>query len=235
MYIPYELLGKIFIHLVLFALAGTGIALLIGAYSFKKRRIIFPGFVLFTLYLFYSPSKLLCRFFRIRENLVDDILIDLRNALMLDRFVHTKENRVVFLPQCMRHPDCRARCDPIHGYECKRCGKCDISKICEAADRCNFKVFIIPGSSFVKKIFKEYRPQSCFKVFIIPGSSFVKKIFKEYRPQSCLGVACYNELAEDMQEVSFVPVQGVLLLRDGCFNTKADVEEIIRKMEICDV
>ena len=209
--IPYEFLGKIFVYLMLFALAGTGIALLIGAYSFKNHKIIFPGFVLFMLYLFYSPTKLLCRVFRIRETLVDDILIDVRNAITLDRFVHTKENRGVFLPQCMRHPECKARCDPIHGYECKRCGKCDISKIYEAADRCNFKVFVIPGSSFVKKI------------------------FKEYRPQSCLGVACYNELAEDMQEVSFIPVQGVLLLRDGCFNTKANVEEIIRKMEMCDV
>ena len=76
---------------MLFALAGTGIALLIGAYSFKNHKIIFPGFVLFMLYLFYSPTKLLCRVFRIRETLVDDILIDVRNAIMLDRFVRTKE------------------------------------------------------------------------------------------------------------------------------------------------
>ena len=114
MNIPYDFLGEIFIYLVIFVIAGTVIALLIGAYSFKNHRIVFPGFVLFTLYLFYSPAKWICKVFRIRETLVDDILIDIRNALMLDRFVHTKENRVVFLPQCMRHPECRARCDPIH-------------------------------------------------------------------------------------------------------------------------
>jgi hypothetical protein len=211
MQIPYELLGKLFVSLVLLALAGTVIALLLGAYSFKKRRIIFPSFVLFTLYIFYSPARWLCRVFRIRETLVDDILIDLRNAMMLEDFIHTKEGRVVLLPQCMRHPNCKARCDPVHGYECKRCGLCDISKICEAGEKYNFQVFVIPGGSFVKKI------------------------FKESRPKACLGVACYNELAEDMQEVSFVPVQGVLLLKDGCFNTQANVDEIIRKMEICDV
>jgi hypothetical protein len=211
MQIPYELLGKLFVSLVLLALAGTVVALLLGAYSFKKRRIIFPSFVLFTLYIFYSPARWLCRVFRIRETLVDDILIDLRNAMMLEDFIHTKEGRVVLLPQCMRHPNCKARCDPVHGYECKRCGLCDISKICEAGEKYNFQVFVIPGGSFVKKI------------------------FKESRPKACLGVACYNELAEDMQEVSFVPVQGVLLLKDGCFNTQANVDEIIRKMEICDV
>jgi len=90
-------------------------------------------------------------------------------------------------------------------------GLCDISKLCDAADRCDFRVFVVPGGSFVKKI------------------------FKEYRPESCLGVACYNELSENMQAVSFVPVQGVLLLKDGCFNTEANVEEIIQKMEMCHV
>ncbi len=74
-----------------------------------------------------------------------------------------------------------------------------------------------------------------FKVFVVPGGSFVKKIFKEYRPEACLGVACYNELAENMQAVSFIPVHGILLLRDGCFNTQANVEEIIQKMEMCNV
>ncbi|HII01067.1 TPA: DUF116 domain-containing protein [Methanosarcinaceae archaeon] len=211
MQIPYELLGKLFVFLVLLAMAGTVFALLLGAYSFKKRRIVFPSFVLFTLYIFYSPARWLCRVFRIRETLVDDILIDLRNAISLEDFIHTKEGRVVLLPQCMRHPNCKARCDPLHGYECKRCGLCDISKICEAGDKYNFEVFVIPGGSFVKKI------------------------FKKYGPKACLGVACYNELAEDMQEVSFVPVQGVLLLKDGCFNTEANVDEIIRRMEMCDV
>lgn len=211
MQIPYEFMGKVFVFLTFLALCGTVFALLIGAYSFKKRKILFPSFILFTLYLFYSPARWICKVFRIRETLVDDILIDVRNAMMLDDFVHTKENRIVLLPQCMRHPNCKARCDPVHGYECKRCGLCDIAKICEAGDKYGFKVFVIPGSSFVKKI------------------------FKEYKPRACLGVACYNELAEDMQEVSFVPVQGVLLLRDGCFNTEANVEEIIRKMEMCNV
>lgn len=211
MEVPYEFLGKIFIYLMLFALAGIGIALLVGAYSFKNHKIIFPGFVLFTLYLFYSPAKWLCKVFRIRDTLVDDILIDVRNAVMFDDFLHTKGRRILLLPQCLRHPSCKARCDPVFGYECKRCGLCDISKLCDAAGRCNFRVFVVPGGSFIKKI------------------------FKEYMPEACLGVACYNELAENMQAVSFVSVQGVLLRKDGCFNTEANVEEIIQKMEMCNV
>ena len=144
-------------------------------------------------------------------SIVDDILIDVRNAVMYDDFLHTEGKKILLLPQCLRHPNCKARCDPIYGYECQRCGLCDISKLCDAADRCNFRVFVVPGGSFVKKI------------------------FKEYRPEACLGVACYNELSENMQAVSFIPVHGILLLRDGCFNTQANVEEIIQKMEMCNV
>jgi len=211
MQIPYEFLGKVFIFLLVFAFAGILLAFLVGAYSFKKHKIIFPGFVLFTLYIFYSPTKWVCKVLGIRETLVDDILIDVRNATTHDAFQHTKGRKILLLPQCLRHPSCKARCDPVHGYECKRCGLCDISKLNEAAERYNFQVFVVPGGSFVKKI------------------------FKKYRPEACLGVACYNELSENMQTVSFIPVQGVLLLKDGCFNTEANVEEIIQKMEICNV
>ncbi len=208
--ISYELLGKVFVWLVALSLIGIFFALIIGVYSFQKRRIIFPGFVLFILYLFYSPAKWICKVFRIRPTIVDEILVEVRNAVSHEGFIQTRGERAVFLPQCMRHPDCKARCDPILGYECKRCGLCDIAKICDAAD--------------------EYG----FKVYVIPGGSFVKKIIKVNRPASCIGVACYVELAESMQAVSFMPVQGVCLLKDGCFNTKVDADAVIEKMRICE-
>lgn len=208
MQIPYEILGKVFILLVIVVIVSIGIALLLGAYSFRRQRILFPNFVLFMLYLFYGPAKWICRRFSIRDTIVDEILIELRNALMLEKFRSTKGRKVVFLPQCLRHPDCKARCDPIDGYQCRKCGKCDIGTICEAGEKYGFRIFVIPGGSFVKKI------------------------LKAHRPESCIGVACYPELSESMQGVAaYMPVQGVCLLKDGCFNTEANVDEIIQKME----
>ncbi|MGP8322019.1 MAG: DUF116 domain-containing protein [Methanosarcinaceae archaeon] len=212
MLISYEFLGKLFVCLAAAVFILTAIALVLGAYSFRKHKIIFPNFILFMLYLFYAPAKWICRVFFIKEEIVDEILIEIRNAVMLDRFKHTKERRAVILPQCMRNPKCRARCDPIVGYECNRCGMCDIARIAEAADKYDFKVFVVPGDSFVRKI------------------------LKSYNPGACLGVACYVELTESMQSVSkFMPVQGICLIRDGCYDTKVDVDEVIKKMEICDV
>jgi hypothetical protein len=211
MLVPYELLGKLFVYFAALVFLVTALALAIGIYSFRKHTILFPNFVLFMLYLFYSPAKWICRVFYIKEELVDEILIELKNAMMLDRFKHTRERRAVILPQCMRHPECRARCDPIIGYECKKCGLCDIAEIVEAADRYGFKVFVVPGDSFVRKI------------------------LQSYKPGACLGVACYTELTESMQAVSkLVPVQGVCLMRDGCYDTRVNVAEVIRKMEVCD-
>jgi len=211
MSINYELLGRVFVYLIAAVFLMTLLSLLLGAYSFRKHKILFPNFILFMLYLFYAPAKWICRVFSIREELVDEILIELKNAVMLEDFKHS-ERRAVVLPQCMRHPECKARCDPIVGYECKKCGMCDIGRIVEAAEKYNFKVFVVPGDSFVRKI------------------------MQSYKPGACLGVACYTELTESMQAVSkFVPVQGVCLLKDGCYDTKVDVDEVIRKMEMCDV
>ncbi|MDK2891830.1 MAG: uncharacterized protein PWQ49_222 [Methanohalophilus sp.] len=161
--------------------------------------------------MFYSPSKWVCKVLQIRDTLVDEILIEVRNAVMRNDFIHNNDRRIILLPQCLRNSDCCARCDPIFGYECKQCGKCDIGTV--------YKVAQSKG----------------FKVFVIPGGSFVKKIIKQYKPRSCIGVACYTELSESMEEVSFMPVQGIPLLKDGCFETKVDVDEVIKAMEMCDV
>ncbi len=211
MEIPYELLGKVFVYAAIVAFIGLMLALILGAYSFKQRKILFPNFVLFILYLFYSPAKWICGAFQIRETLVDEILIEVRNAVMRNAFIHNKGKRVLFLPQCLRHGDCTAKCHPIFGYECKRCGKCSIGKISKAADDLGFTTFVVPGGSFIKKI------------------------IKQFKPSSCIGVACYTELSEAMEEVSFMPVQGVCLLKDGCFETSVDVNEVIKTMRLCDV
>jgi hypothetical protein len=145
MQIPYELLGRIFVYAVIISFLILLIALTVGVYSFRKRKILFPGFVLFVLYLFYSPAKWVFRILRIRETLVDEILIEVRNAAMRDAFIRNKDRRIVLLPQCLRHANCRARCDPIYGYECRHCGKCDIDRISRAAEEKGFTVFVIPG------------------------------------------------------------------------------------------
>ncbi|MCS3922957.1 DUF116 domain-containing protein [Methanosalsum natronophilum] len=212
MVFSYELFGRLFVYLAIAIFSITGFTLLIGLYSFKRNTMIFPNLILFVLYLFYSPAKWICHVFSIKDTLVDEILVEVRNAVMIDKFKKICDKKVLILPQCMRHSSCQARCDPIVGYQCKECGKCDIGLLCQEARKYNFKVFVIPGDSFVKKI------------------------MRSYKPNSCIGVACFQELTESMQSVSkHIPVQGVFLLKDGCYMTTVDIEEVVTKMEMCDV
>lgn len=160
------------------------------------------------LYLFYSPVKWVFNAFSMNDLLVDEILVEIQNAVNLNKFKKQTERKIILLPQCLRSSACRARCDSLYGFICTKCGHCDAGRIMSEADKRGFQVFIIPGGSFVKKI------------------------FQECRPTSCIGVACPVELSESMQKTSVIPSQGVYLLTDGCFETKVDVYDVVEKMEL---
>jgi len=203
--IPYELIGEAAVYISLTSLAVLFAAIMLGLYSFKK--IIFPTFVLFVLDLMYSPAKWLCRVFSIRSTLIDEIMVEIRNGVYLDDFKKIKDNKILVGPQCMRHPECKARCDPCIGYICQSCGKCDFTRL------------------------KKECEKKGYDMFIVPGDSFVRKIVKLRKPNAALGIACFEELNESMHDLSpTLPVQGVALLRDGCFNTAVNVEDVIDRM-----
>jgi hypothetical protein len=176
-------------------------------YSLKKKKTIFSSFVLFMLYLFYFPNKWILTVFSKNDLLIDEILVEIQNAVYLDKFKKQNQKKVLLLPHCLRSSDCHARCDPFYGYACTHCGRCDISEIIKEAKKRDFKVFIIPGGSFIKKI------------------------FKENPPTSWIAVACPVELSEVMQKIS-IPSQGVYLLNSGCFETKVNISDVISKMEL---
>ncbi|MCL2863436.1 MAG: DUF116 domain-containing protein [Methanimicrococcus sp.] len=208
MAINFALIGKIaaglFITLVIFNL----IALMIGIYTIRKKKILLPKFVLFMLYFFYAPTKWVFNIFSMNDLLIDKILVEIQNAIYLDKFKKQDQRKIVLLPQCLRNSSCHARCDPLYGFICTKCGRCDIGTIMKEAEKRDFTVFVIPGSSFVKKI------------------------FREYKPTSCIGIACPIELSESMQKTSVIPSQGVYLLNDGCFETKVDVCAVVEKMDM---
>ncbi|MCC2509379.1 DUF116 domain-containing protein [Methanimicrococcus blatticola] len=208
MAINYILIGQIAVWLLLIVILFNLLALALGIYSIRKKKIIFPKFVLFMLYLFYSPTKWFFSAFSMNDLLVDEILVEIQNTVFLDKFKKQTERKVILLPQCLRSSDCHARCDPLYGFICTKCGRCDIGEITKEAEARDFKVFVVPGSSFVKKI------------------------FKEYKPTSCIGVACPVELSESMQKTSIIPSQGVYLINDGCFETKVNVNDVILKMDL---
>jgi hypothetical protein len=207
----YELLGRLtFIFLIgLFLLLL--LSLLLGIILVKKKRIVFPKILLFTIDNFYFQLKKISKLLGLRDSIVDFIGIELRNTLSLKDFsLISPGDRILVVPQCLRHPKCPARLDSSRGILCKECGLCVIKELKGEAERLGYRFFTVPGGRFVERI------------------------VKTVKPKAALGVACYKDLNMAMHELgrsSFI-VQGVPLVRDGCVGTEVNLRELLDRMKL---
>ena len=67
-----------------------------------------------------------------------------------------------------------------------------------------------------------------YRVFIGPGSSFIKRMVKKYRPGGIIGVGCILEVKEglDLCDRLGIPGMGVVTLKDGCVETCVNWSEV---------
>lgn len=207
----YEILGRItFLFLIAF-LALFLLSFFLGVILIKKKRVVLPKILLFTIDNFYFQFKKLANIFGISESLVDYIGIELRNTLSTKAFARVSpKDRILVVPQCLRHPKCPARLDSARGILCKECGMCVIKDLKGEAERLGYGFYTVPGGRFVERI--------------------VMRV----KPKAALGVACYKDLNTAMRELSrsrFI-VQGVPLVRDGCVGTKVNLRELLECMKL---
>jgi len=193
-------LGQIVFYLgILVFLIAVILALLI-AYSFKTERFLFPNFMLSTIALLENFVKGIFRFAGVEDSIVDDVGIQLKNKVSLKKFEKAPyESRIVFFPQCLRSIDCPSKLSP-EGIQCINCGRCEVG----AAKR------IAEGLGY--------------RAFIVPGSSFIKRVVRKYKPEVILGVGCRSEIKNglDMCQNFGVPGVGITLSRAGCVSTILD-------------
>lgn len=144
------------------------------------------------------------------EELADQIYVELKNRAHAEDFARVPpEKRAVFIPQCLRNfRECPAELGE-YGFECMKCGRCQICSIIEAGERMGYRQFyIVPGGSLVKKILKSKVPRGEIK--------------------AAVGIACWPELAEAAEKLSHLrlPLQAVPLIRAGCINTAVDLRRV---------
>jgi hypothetical protein len=141
----------------------------------------------------------------IKPENIDRLYIELKNSMFSERFKKTRpSDKIVFLPQCLRNSKtCTAILTPT-GWACR---KCSGHKTC--------KVFRI----------KKRAESLGYRVFVVPGGSLVTKLIDELKPKAVMGVACIKELIMAADELS-IPIQGVLLSRDGCVNTDVRINDV---------
>ena len=74
------------------------------------------------------------------------------------------------------------------------------------------------------------------EIFLNPAKKKYVLNIKKYNPQAVLGVCCYEEanMAFDRLRGTNIYPQAVMLLQDGCKDTKANVAEVKEKMMLID-
>ena len=203
----YQIFGQIVFILGLVILTLLSVTLILGKLLIKEDKLVFPRLLLFTIDMFYGLFKKFSENVGVDAKIVDQIGVEVRNKVNEKFFKKIKpQDKILVLPHCLRHADCEAKLESS-GLVCKDCNRCVIGVLKSKAENKGFKVFIIPGSTFLKKILE-------------------KNNFK-----AVLGVACYQDLNLAMMKLSKFSCQGVPLLKDGCINTKVDPRAVLEKID----
>ncbi|MCI0496916.1 MAG: DUF116 domain-containing protein [Thermoplasmata archaeon] len=199
---------------IVFLLVGLSllVAIAFGYFGYRKGVVLFPQPIVLLIDVFYSPLKRAFSVIHRDPRLVDDISIALRNHLNRDDYaIVPPKDRVILVPQCLRHTRCPAPMSSEDGFGCKVCGLCDIAKIYKVGEAIGTEIYIAPGGRFAKRILARS---------------------KEGGKRAVLGVACHTDLYEGMlaSKIGKIPAQGVPLSTEGCVATQVDIERVIDMM-----
>ncbi len=198
------LIGEITILITIGAIVTAFVLVIISLHSIRKKRLYFPRLIKSGLVFLEGLMKGMFRFFGLEDRELFTFMIKLMNSMNSREFARIPvEDRAIFMPQCLRSSNCPAHLTP-EGLKCKNCGQCDVGQ----------------ARLLLEKL--------GYKVFIVPGSSFIKRMVKKYRPKAIIGVGCLAEVKEgiDMADKLGLVVMGVVTLKEGCVETIANWQEI---------
>ena len=198
------LLGEATLIVVVFLVVMALILLVIALVSVRNGHLYLPRIMKPWFFLLEGLVKAICRFFGLDDRDLISFSIKLQNSMNKKSFEGVPvEKRAVFLPQCLRSARCPANLTP-EGIWCQGCGLCTTGEA-------------------IRELL-----QMGYRVFIVPGSSFIKRMVKKYRPGGIIGVGCTIEVKEglDLCDHLGIPGMGVVTLKDGCVETCVNWNEV---------
>ena len=199
----FYLVGEAVVLLAVLVLILSIIVALLILYSFKTGNFFAARYMLIGIVLLENVIKAIFWVLRIDDSIIDDVGVRLRNYINNRKFSRVPyEERFIFMPQCVRSTECPAKLTP-EGIKCIDCGRCRVGEA------------------------KKYAEGLGYRLFVVPGSSFIKRMIKKYQPQAIVGVGCHMEIKEglDLCHRYGIPARGIPLLRSGCVSTDLDWEQ----------
>lgn len=206
----FAIIGKFVVYFALFLLLIAILGSFLIGYSFKTEKFIFPGFMLFSITLLENLVKALFRLIKMDDSIVDDVGIALKNKISLRKFRDTPVNkRLIFFPQCLRAVTCPSKLSP-EGMQCIYCGACEIGPAKKSAEELGYKVFIVPGSSFIRRL------------------------VRKHKPLAILGVGCMTEIKAGLEMCEKIELfaVGLVLEKAGCVSTVLDWDKFYEFIEM---
>lgn len=203
----FQIIGIITVLIIVILVLLVIVLFILGKLFLKKDILILPKLILFTSMLFYLPYKKLAKFFNKQSTFIDDLTKKIRNKQDFKKFKKVSpEKTIIFLPHCLRDINCKANLTKT-GLDCTKCGKCTIGEIKT-----------------------KYEPQN-YKVFIVPGSSFAKRILKENECEAIFGIGCHREITMGLFVIPNYPAQTVSLKKSGCIETEVDLKKVYEVLD----
>jgi hypothetical protein len=199
------LIGEIALILLVILFFIGFILLILSLYAIKTGFLIFPEFLKAGLMFLEGFMRSLFKLFGVPDNEILQVMVRLQNTLNKKRFMATPvSERAIFAPHCLRAVACPAHLHPEEGLRCRSCGLCSIG--------------------YAKKMLE----QLGYMFFIVPGSSFIKRLVKEHHPKAIVGIGCLMEVKEGnvMAERYGLVSMGVVSTKDGCVETAVNWDEV---------
>ncbi len=190
-------IGEATLVFLLFMIILPLIVAVIIFLSIHNRHFYAPRLLKAGLVMSEGMSKAICRLFGLEDQELTAFFIRLHNTLSTRSFEAIPVGeRAIFIPQCLRSADCPAHLTP-EGLDCRRCGRCEVGENIDCLEDIGYRVWIAPGSTLIKRM------------------------FKKYHPKAIVGVGCLMEVKEgiDMCDKAGVVAMGVVTMKDGCVET----------------
>lgn len=164
------------VYIILILLAGF---LLLASSPLWLGRMLLPGFSFAMARRFGIITGRLFTF--IKPDLDMQLLVKASNRYYIKKYENTPyQERVVFLPFCLRPQHCPAAISPEDGLLCmSQCVGCKLGELrAEALAMGYGRVYVVPSSRILKN-------QN-----LLPSSQFIKAKISEHSPQAAVGVIC---------------------------------------------
>jgi len=201
-----------FLGLIIFILALLGfLGVLLLAFSLLSRKSLgaFNGLIFKTMDFIYPLALFFSKLLKINKDLLYGSYIEVYNQITRFRLKGLKVSRILILvPHCLQKTNCPHKIT-VDVDNCRRCGECPIHELINLAEKYNAEISVVTGGTAAREV------------------------IKKYKPQAVVAIACERDLASGVNDVSPMPVIGVLNIRPfgPCKNTTVELAEVKRALE----